>query len=377
MIWYDYLEGGVIKNQRMNNYNVIGIMSGTSLDGVDIAYCEFEFENDKWDYNINAAKTYEYSAEWNERLRNAHDLDALGFVKLHKDYGHYLGKLVNDFIKNYHIITSSHHHIISSHGHTIFHQPDKGITFQIGDGAAIAAETGLTVICDFRSIDVALGGQGAPLVPIGDKLLFSEYDFCLNLGGFANISFDKDDKRTGFDICPVNIILNKLANEAGSAFDDKGKLASSGTVNNDLYKELNDLFGNKQSNISLSREWLSTQFIPILNKYNISVPDKLRSVTELISQKISDIINNTILSTNNEKLITKVLVTGGGAYNDFLIKCIREKTKHEIIVPDNFTVEFKEALIFAFLGVLRMRNEVNCLSSVTGASRDNVGGAMY
>jgi anhydro-N-acetylmuramic acid kinase len=363
----------------MNQYNVIGIMSGTSLDGVDIAYCGFNIENDKWSYKIRAGKTYEYNDEWKEKLLIADKLETFDFIKLHKDYGHYLGNLVNDFIESQISNLQSPIDFISSHGHTIFHQPDKGITFQIGEGASIAAETSLTVICDFRSTDVALGGQGAPLVPVGDNLLFPEYDYCLNLGGFANISFDKDDKRIGFDICPVNIILNRLANEAGYPFDDKGRLASTGTINKDLFKELSSKFGLNTSDFilqrnSLSREWLEKQFIPILNNYDISIPDKIRTLSDFISNQIVKALD---LKQHTQQISSKVLVTGGGAYNDFLIKCIRSKTKNKIIIPDNFTVEFKEALIFAFLGVLRMRNEVNCLSSVTGASRDNVGGAIY
>ena len=348
-------------------------MSGTSLDGVDIAYCDFNLDlKNKWKYNILAAQTFEYSEEWLNKIRNADKLDALQFIQLHNDYGHFLGKLVNDFIKTQFTID-----FIASHGHTIFHQPDKGITFQIGNGANIAAKTGLTVICDFRTTDVALGGLGAPMVPIGDRLLFSEYDYCLNLGGFANISFDANGKRTGFDICPVNIILNKLANEFGLPYDDRGQLASKGAFNNDLLNDLNYLFNihNSTFKISLSKEWLDSHFIPVINKYEISIQDKLRSITEFISIQIAESFN---LQTSNFQLPTKkVLVTGGGAYNDFLIQCLRKKTNAEIIIPDKFTIEFKEALIFAFLGVLRLRNEVNCLSSVTGASRDNTGGAIY
>lgn len=355
-------------------------MSGTSLDGVDIALCEFTVtENNSWSYKIKQAKTYEYDEEWKAILGIAHNLDGLSIIQFHKDYGHYLGKLVNDFMKSCQSSVIGYQlsvDFIASHGHTVFHQPEKGITFQLGEGASIAAETGITTICDFRTTDVALGGQGAPLVPIGDKKLFSDYDFCLNLGGFANISYDKDDKCIGYDICPVNIILNTLANEAELPYDDKGKLASSGNINNDLLAA----FSFQPSAISkgkksLSREWMTEQFLPIVNKYNIPTADKLRTITEYISLQISDEINSKAESQKSEA--EKILVTGGGAYNDFLIKCIREKTKHEVIVPDNYTIEFKEALIFAFLGVLRMRNEVNCLSSVTGASRDNIGGAIY
>jgi len=350
----------------MKSYNVIGVMSGTSLDGVDIAYCVFSEEDGKWLYFIKYAELNKYDEYWNNTLLNIENSSAFDFVSTNKLYGHFIGKLLKNFIKKYNIQPD----FIASHGHTIFHQPEKMITCQIGDGAAIAAETGLTVICDFRSLDVALGGQGAPLVPIGDKLLFAEYDFCLNLGGIANISFDKEKERIAFDICPVNIVLNKIAQNFGKVYDDNGFLASEGQINQELLNNLNELeYYKSYPPKSLGKEWVMKYFIPIINKSNLSDNDKLCTICEHIAIQISKVVN---FSENK-----KMMVTGGGAFNSFLISRIKDYCKCVVIIPDSKTIEYKEALIFAFLGLLRMNNKNNCLSSVTGAKRDNIGGAVY
>jgi len=364
----------------MNTYKVIGLMSGTSLDGLDIAFCVFTEKNDKWSFQIKNAETIPYTKQWKEKLSSVENKTAFDFALLNSEYGHYLGLQTKIFIKKNKLKVD----FIASHGHTVFHQPDKKVTFQIGSGATIAAECKLPVVCDFRSLDVALGGQGAPLVPIGDKLLFSEYDYCLNLGGFANISFtsprpvghpspvgEGKGVRFAFDICPVNIIINELCKKTGKEFDDKGLIARKGKVNQLLLNELNKLkFYHQKKNQpkSLGKEWVIKYFNPILNKHRLSVEDKLRTVYEHIAEQITYSTFNTQRST--------ILITGGGAYNDFLVERIKALTNHKIIIPEKNIIEFKEALIFAFLGVLRMRNEVNCLKSVTGAFEDNVGGAV-
>ncbi|MFA6924399.1 MAG: anhydro-N-acetylmuramic acid kinase [Bacteroidales bacterium] len=351
-----------------SEYNVIGLMSGTSLDGMDLAFCNFTFENNFWSFKILNAETIKYSCEWGKILKNLNKSNSLEFIQIHNEYGRYTGRIVKDFIEKNKIKPD----FISSHGHTIFHQPEKKLTFQIGNGAAIAAECGVNVVCDFRTLDVALGGQGAPLVPIGDKMLFYEYDFCLNIGGISNISFDKNGHRIAFDICPANIVLNNLASQLNKEFDENGEIAASGKINKNLLNELNRIgYYKTLPPKSLGIEWLEKNIFPLLKKTNISVEDKLKTFCEHIAVQISNIIN----FENNKKL--KTLVTGGGTHNKYLLSKIREFSKSKIIIPDKKIIDFKEALIFAFLGVLRIRNEINCLKSVTGAKKDNVGGTVF
>ncbi len=370
-------------------YRVIGLMSGTSLDGLDIAICKFEkinFEKldqtkyktyavtkcypisysdkkqkSKWTFEIEKVKTIKYPQEWQERLKNAHNLNAYELVKIDLEYGKFIGKQVKDFIKNDDKID-----FIASHGHTIFHNPSENLTLQIGNGNTIAATSGLSVISDFRTMDIALGGQGAPLVPIGDKFLFSEYNYCLNLGGFANISYEKKGLRIAFDISPINFAANYFAQKLNLNFDDKGKIGEQGIINKKLLKELNNIsFYKQEAPKSLSREWFFADFLPIVENYNISTNDKLRTIYEHAAYQIGKITNG---------INKKLLITGGGAYNSFLIILIKKYSNCKIIIPDSQIIDYKEAMIFAFLGVLRFRNEINCLSSVTGAKHDNIGG---
>ncbi|NQV03341.1 MAG: anhydro-N-acetylmuramic acid kinase, partial [Bacteroidia bacterium] len=264
---------------------------------------------------------------------------------------------------------------------------------QIGKGAAIAAETGLPVVCDFRSTDVALGGQGAPLVPIGDQLLFTDYHYCLNLGGFANISFVQEGKRIAYDICPANMVLNTLANQAGQAFDDNGNMARSGKILPGLLESLNHLsYYHQPAPKSLGKEWVESTINPLLDPL-IQHPATLslrgaeaarEPKQERRGNKIQDLLHTfcehiAIQAGNNTGInrVDKLLITGGGAMNSYLVERIRHYAAPQIILPDLQTIHFKEALIFAFLGLLRWRNEINILSSVTGAKRDSVGGAIY
>jgi len=342
------------------------MMSGTSLDGVDIAFCEFLVDEDVWTYRIHCAETVPYDKQWIKTLGNLENSSALNFAIIHKQYGHLIGHMISDFI-NKHKLTPD---FIASHGHTIFHQPANKLTFQIGDGAAIAAEVGFPVVCDFRSLDVALGGQGAPLVPIGDKLLFGSYDYCLNLGGFANISFDKNNTRVAFDICPVNMVLNKIAAILGKDYDHNGEIAASGNINADLLKALNSLdYYKSPFPKSLGKEWVVKFFDPVVDTFNIAESEKLCTLCEHIALQIA--------GSDKMKAGKKMLITGGGTYNSFLISRIKEHCNCEIIIPDKLTIEYKEALIFAFLGMLRIEEKANCLHSVTGAIKDNIGGAVY
>ncbi|MBN8695032.1 MAG: anhydro-N-acetylmuramic acid kinase [Bacteroidetes bacterium] len=355
-------------NILQQKYDVIGLMSGTSLDGLDIAFCQFSVDNKQWKYEIVCAETIEYSDVWKQKLLSLETADALTFQLIHAEYGQFIGRLVADFI----IKNSIKPDFVASHGHTIFHQPDKKLTVQVGSGAAIAANCKLPVVCDFRTLDVALGGQGAPLVPIGDQQLFGEYDFCLNLGGFANISYDHFGKRIAFDICPVNIVLNAFAARFGKKYDDKGEIARSGLISNYLLNEFDNLSHYRilpHTPKSLGKEWVINNIDPLIEKYELEDTDFMRTFTEHIAFQVARVIN--------VKPYSRMLVTGGGTHNDFLMERIKALSKVEIIVADNDTINFKEALIFAFLGVLRWRGEVNCLKSVTGAREDSSGGSIY
>ncbi|MEI6456610.1 MAG: anhydro-N-acetylmuramic acid kinase [bacterium] len=350
----------------MTSYRVIGLMSGTSLDGVDIAFCEFRFKAEQWHYSILKAETVPYTTKWKERLAGLGPGSALELALTDTEYGHYLGKLCRKFIEKYNLEPA----FIASHGHTIFHQPARHLTLQIGRGSAIAAEAGYPVVSDFRSLDVALGGEGAPLVPIGDRLLFPGFDACLNLGGFANISFEAKGKRIAFDICPVNIVLNALAAQAGKTYDRDGILSRSGHISEPLLKKLNALtFYKKAPPKSLGREWVEQHVISLLAGSGVSLADQLATFTEHVAIQIS----HSYPSGRDGK----ILVTGGGALNKFLISRMREHIRHDLVIPDKLTLNFKEALIFAFLGVLRWNGSANCLSSVTGAELDNSGGCIY
>jgi anhydro-N-acetylmuramic acid kinase len=342
-------------------------MSGTSLDGLDIACCDFTFVNNTWEFNLLCADTVTYTPQFATQLKNIANGSALELAMMHNTFGRYCADEVNKFVAKHNCKPK----LIASHGQTVFHNPAKGYTTQIGCGATIAALTGITTVCDFRTKDVALQGQGAPLVPIADKYLFGNYAACLNLGGFANVSFDNDGKRIAFDICAVNTIINYLCNKINVPFDKDGIIATKGEVNEKLLYELNSLPYFKQPPPkSLGFEWLNDCVLPIIEHHQNSIENKLRTVYEHISQSIAAVLNSYCSNKT-------VLVSGGGAYNIFLIKLISEKTTAKIIVADNSITEFKEAIAFAFLGVLRYNNKTNTLSSVTGASVDSIGGAVY
>lgn len=347
----------------MKKYRAIGLMSGTSLDGLDIVLSEFWYDN-AWNFKILKAITQDYSAEVLNRLQRSQLLSARDLKKLDNDLGDFFGDAVVNFLSDIDSVD-----FIASHGHTIFHEPDKNLTLQIGNGANIYAKTGIKTICDFRSVDVALNGQGAPLVPIGDQYLFSQYDACLNLGGFSNISFQKNGERIAFDICPVNIVLNEFAQKLyQKEFDENGDFGKSGKVNLDVLKRLNNLsFYATLPPKSLGKEWLDGEFRFIVE--DIEDVDIFASLYEHIAQQIVIVLN--------ENSFGNVLITGGGANNSFLIDLIRAKTNTKIVLPERNIIDYKEALIFSFLGVLRMEMLVNCLSSATGSLKDNIGGAIY
>ncbi len=350
----------------MNNDFIfgIGLMSGTSLDGLDIVYVRFSKRYPNR-FKILNAQTISYSNLWLQRFNDAFKLEKDHIAILHRDYGRFLGNETRRFIKKNSITNL---HFIASHGHTIFHQPDKGITLQVGDGQEISNETNHKVISDFRTQDVLLGGQGAPLVPIGDQLLFSSYDACINLGGFANISYQRNNKRIAFDICPVNIVMNYYSRKIGFEFDDKGSLSAKGYIDEILLNQLNCLdFYKAMPPKSLGLEWVNEFIIPLIDQYQLDPYTILRTFSEHIAQQISFIIEP----------FENVLFTGGGVYNDFLIRRIEEISNTTIILPPNEIINFKEALIFALLGLLKIEGKVNCLSSVTGASKNHSSGLIF
>lgn len=350
-----------------NKYIALGVMSGTSLDGLDISLCNYYCENRIWGFDLIDSVFIEYNSEIRNRLRKAYDTTARELVEIDIEFGRYIGEKIIQFINKRKIIID----LIASHGQTIFHSPSEGYTKQIGSGAVISAITRLPVVSDFRQQDVTLGGQGAPLVPAGDALLFQQYGACLNLGGFANISYNLFNNRIAYDICAVNFVLNRLVGQKELEFDCDGVLSAGGKIIQGLLNELEQIdFYKKEPPKSLGQEWTENVIFPILKNYSIQpLENLLRTYSEHICLQLVKVLST--LSSDN------ILITGGGAKNKFLIKRISELTTKEIVIPSAALIDFKEAIVFGFLGVLRMRNEINCFASVTGAAKDSCTGAVY
>jgi anhydro-N-acetylmuramic acid kinase len=358
---------------KKNNYNVIGLMSGTSLDGVDLAHIKFHLHDKKWTFEILESETIGYNDDWISHLKSAVNYSENELKKLNKKYTKLLAAIISAFIAKHQIENLD---AVCSHGHTILHQPEKGLTLQIGNLPEISSLIHQTVVCDFRVQDVQRGGQGAPLVPIGDRILFSEYDYCMNLGGFSNVSFEQNGERIAFDISPVNTVLNYYANQLRLDYDDKGTISRTGKVNDKLLNELNafDYYQQKFPK-SLGFEFVREIVLPVIESFKIPIEDKLRTFTEHLALQTALALD--CFETRNDKK-DRILITGGGAYNDFSIERIQSYVpKMEIVIPSAKILEYKEALIFAFLGVLKLRNEINVLSSVTGANMDHSSGIIY
>ena len=342
--------------------NVLGIMSGTSLDGVDLALCNISESGGKYSFKIIAANTYAYADGWEQKLKTAHELNPKKLEVLSALYGEYLAQTVLQFLKT----TPTKPEIIASHGHTVLHQPEKGITLQIGNGPEIFNATGIPTVCDFRVQDVALGGQGAPLVPIGDELLFAEYDYCVNLGGFTNISFNQNQKRIAFDVSPLNIVMNEFALKLGKPYDENGDWARQGKIDQSVLKELNSIdFYQQNPPKSLGKEWVLKNIWPLV-KY-LTPKNGLRTILEHSAQQLAKALNSK----------GKVLLTGGGAFNNYFVEVLKTKTNCKIITPEREIIEFKEALVFALLGYLKWQGKNNCLASVTGAKKDHSSGVVW
>jgi len=359
-------------------YNVIGLMSGSSLDGLDIVYTQLEEVRGKWAFEILKAECLPYSTEWQHDLKQATAMSVPDFLRLHTAYGRYTGTCVQDFIERNELVHKVH--FVVSHGHTVFHEPASRTTCQIGDGAAIAAVTGLPVICDLRALDVALDGQGAPIVPMGDRLLFGDYDLLLNLGGIANMTTrHADGHYTACDITVANQALNYLAEKAGKTFDENGALAASGQLQDEALQQLaTHTYYTAQGPKSLSNEAAMELVAGFIDDESYTVADRLHTICSLIVAQT----DHTIKQTLGEAATVgkKMLVTGGGALNIFLAGQLQKQLATlgiEVIVPDTNTVLYKEALVMALLGVLRWREEANVLADVTGARKDSVGGAFW
>ena len=352
-----------IKLKTEQNVTALGIMSGTSLDGLDLALCEY-YPDQGWQYVVIKSATFSYNEAWRQLLESAPTLSGVNLIKCSNDFTNLVAQKIAEFCAE-----SPAPDLIAAHGHTVFHVPEEGYTLQILNGELLATLCGKPVVCDFRSKDVALGGQGAPLVPVADKQLFGSFDACLNLGGIANISYDQNDVRLAFDICPANMALNYFARQLEMEYDSNGEIAKSGTLLPELLNQLNQLeFYGRPAPKSLGREWLEARFLPPLLESGADNADILRTLTEHIAIQIAHSL---------PPAVSTVLCTGGGAHNAFLIEQIRKHTKAEITVPDPELIDFKEAIAFAFLGVLRLRREVNCHASVTGAARDSCSGVLH
>jgi len=354
------------KNKPNGNF-VLGLMSGTSLDGLDLALCEFEPEELGYKYIVHKVLTVPYDVLWKKKLSEAQGLSAEAYFTLNSEYGRFMAEKVNDFLMD----SSQKPDFIASHGHTVFHQTQKGFSTQLGCGATLAALTGISTVCDFRNLDVALGGQGAPLVPVGDKLLFSNHQACVNIGGIANISFDNSEgKRVAFDICEANMLLNHLSEKLGKAYDEDGLVARTGKIEPGLLSDLNALeFYKSEGAKSMGREWFEHNVLPLIKASSAPIEDVLNTSVEHIAI--------TIAQTLNKHHIKAALFSGGGALNGFLMDRIRHHSSTKCNVADSLLVNFKEALIFAFLGYLRVHDVTNTLSSVTGARTNSIGGAIY
>ena len=344
----------------------IGLMSGTSMDGVDLAHCTFTHNNGQWHFQMNAAECMPYPEVWQKRLVHLSEQNAEVFAKTNVYYGHFLGQCVQQFAENNQLTETTD--LVSSHGQTVFHNPARGYTIQIGHGAAIAKECNLPVVCDLRTSDMAYRGQGAPIVPFGEQLLFPSHKQFVNIGGITNVSLHSENSVIGYDVCMGNLLLDAIAETMGQSFDRSGLLAQSGKVNQNLLSQLNDHdFFEKPPPKSLDAEEVINTFFPIVMASPLSNADRMATLVEHIAIQLAANLNKEF----------PVLLTGGGALNNYLVTRIEAHFENEIIVPEQQLIEFKEALIIALLGVLRLQKQPNVLSSVTGAEKNTINGAVY
>lgn len=340
-------------------------MCGTSHDALDIAVVSFSCANEAWSFDVLDTSSVNLTSALKTSLSDANNLSAEKYVLLDRDFARFCAKSVNALLAE----TKSKVDFISSHGVTVFHQPNQGVTTQIGSGGIIASLTGLPVVSDFRIQDVTKGGQGAPLVPFADSLLFSDYTATLNLGGFANISILNSTGIIGYDVCPCNKALNHIFSTINSEqeFDENGNLSRTGSIDETLLKTLNAIsFYQSDPPKSLGHEWFVSQFLPKINRKD-NVVNMLATTTEHIAEQIA-------MNLPNDG---QVLITGGGAFNGYLIERIIAKSECSCIIPEAVTIELKEAIEFAFLGALRILELPNIDKNVTGAYSNSIAGALY
>ena len=344
---------------------ILGIMSGSSLDGLDLAIVRFT-DLGSYEWKLETCKHIPFNQKLEHRLRQASHCSGRELWQLHVDFGRFIGQEANILIEAY----GQEVDFIASHGHTVFHEPNNHMTCQIGDGASIARTAQVKTICDFRSTDVAHGGQGAPLAPLADKLLFTEYFAFLNLGGIANCSVISEEKIIGFDICPANQILNTIAIEMGFKYDDKGKIARSGSMNQILFDQLNR-WSEKHDQSSISNNDIEQYLLPIIKSdTQTSTEDKLHTATKYIAQRITNVF---------EQLnIQQVFCTGGGTYNEYLLSLLNMNPSDIEFTPaDKEIIDYKEAILMALAGLRRQQDLPIFFHTVTGSTKNVSGGCIY
>lgn len=355
----------------MKTHKILGLMSGTSLDGLDLACCHLRQKKGLWEYELKETKSISYTPQWRNRLKDAIFLDGESLLLLHNEYGSWLGEQARNFVQERKLEVTH----IASHGHTSHHQPQKGLTFQLGSGQHLATASGIPTVCDFRTLDVILGGQGAPLVPIGDRLFFGNFDFCLNLGGISNISFELNGNRIAYDIGLANMLLNHISRKTGLEYDENGALAGKGHLLPELFNRLNALeYYARPFPKSIGYEWFLSEVVPMIDATEAPVESLLHTSVHHLCEQVA-----VQLRTFRKRQKQSVLVTGGGALNGFLTKVLQERlgTDFEVVVPDRTLIEFKEALVFSLMGALRLEGQVNVLCSATGAKRDSSSGSLF
>lgn len=346
-----------------NIFKIIGIMSGTSLDGIDIAHCTFKESRD-WTYKIDKAITVQYPKKLKNKLKSSIELSGYDLIKLDHSLGEFIGLEINKFIK----YNNLNPELISSHGHTVFHNPKEKIGLQIGNANKILSIVKLPVINNFRELDIILGGQGAPLVPIGEKLLFKGYNYFINLGGILNLTKIDPRNMYAYDVVASNLVLNNISNKLNLEYDHKGEIARNGKLIPKLFDKLNSIeYYKKNYPKTIGIEWINKNIYPTIYKLNYNLKDVMNTFSNHIAYQL-------IKNINGEK--NKILVTGGGAYNEYLIEKIKlyDNNKNEWIIPNDNLVNYKEALIFAFMGLLKRMNKQNILNDVTGCKFKISGG---